>query len=178
MGGEAISTEPSAAYFLGQGALWGQLDLELTLEVLASELLVLPDIGVDHPADLLGAEQDAQAPVVHPTVVGDRFQVFDALPMQLGDEHRRNAAEAKAPDREGHAIGDAGDGLGGCGDDFVHVRNSTTTGGSSANVANRSRTFCHGEGIQKYMRVIRAIDLRSCVTSGRTVEFSYPLLRV
>ena len=120
-GVEGRDTGPAGAQPFGEGALRGQLDLELALEVLAGELLVLPDVGGDHPADLLGLEEDAQPPVVDAAVVRDDLEVGDAALVQLGDENGGDAAQAETADGERGAVRDALDGLGGAGDDFVHA---------------------------------------------------------
>ena len=66
---EAGDAGAAGAQPLGEGALRGQLDLELALQVLPRELLVLADVGGHHPADLFVAKQDAEPPVVHPQLL-------------------------------------------------------------------------------------------------------------
>src|SRR5690606_36972538 len=95
-------------------------DLELAGEVLAGELLVLPDVGGDHASDPLLHEQLAQAPVGDAAVVGNCLDLVDAGLEQRVDQHRRDAAESEAADREGRTALDVGDRLGGAGHHLVH----------------------------------------------------------
>ena len=75
---ERRDADAAGAQPLGERALRGQLDLELAVQVLALELLVLPDVRGDHPADPLVLEQDPEAPVVDAAVVARRLEVGDA----------------------------------------------------------------------------------------------------
>ena len=69
---------PAGAQPLGQGALRGQLHLELAGEELPLELLVLPDVGRGHPPDPALGQQQAQAPVVDTAVVAHDVEIGDA----------------------------------------------------------------------------------------------------
>ena len=77
-GEEGGDAGAAGAQPLGERALRGELDLELAGEVLPLELLVLADVGGDHPADPLVAQQDPEAPVVDAAVVGDGLEVGEA----------------------------------------------------------------------------------------------------
>ena len=79
-GEERRDPRAARAHPLGQRALRGQLDLELAGEVLPRELLVLPDVGRDHPPQPLLGQQPAQPPVVDTAVVRDRLEVGRARP--------------------------------------------------------------------------------------------------
>src|SRR6478735_7272549 len=114
------SATTAGAQPLGQGALRGQLDLELTGEVLARELLVLADVGRDHAPDPFVAQQDPETPVVDAAVVRDRLEVADARVVDRTDEHTGDAAEPETTDRQRHPVGDALDGRGRAGDHLVH----------------------------------------------------------
>ena len=92
---------PSA---LGQGALRIELELELAGEVLLGEQLVLPDIGGDHLPDLARLQQPAEPDAVDAGIIGDDGQVFhpgiaDRIRQGFGD-----AAQAKAPGHDHHAV--------------------------------------------------------------------------
>ena len=117
-GGDARAAGPHP---LRQGALRGQLDLELAGEVLPGELLVLPDVRRHHPAQPLLHQQPPEAPVVDAAVVGDRLQVARALRQQGVDQHRRDAAQAEAADREGRSRADVLHRSGGAAHHLVHV---------------------------------------------------------
>ena len=80
-------------------------------EVLPRELLVLADVGGDHPADPLVAQQDAEPPVVDAAVVRDGLEVAHPRIVQGGDQHARDAAEPEPADREGGPVDDPVDGL-------------------------------------------------------------------
>src|SRR5262249_37070032 len=89
---------------LGERALRIELDLELAREVLLGEQLVLAHVGRDHPLDLLGLEQKAQARAVDARVVGDDGEILhpglaDRLDQLLGD-----AAQAEAAGADQHAV--------------------------------------------------------------------------
>ena len=79
-GEERRDARAAGPHPLGQRALRGQLDLELAGEVLPGELLVLPDVRRHHPAEPLGHQQQAQAPVVDAAVVRHRLEVGRARP--------------------------------------------------------------------------------------------------
>ena len=97
------------------------------MEVLPRELLVLPDVGRDHPPDPVGEQQHAQAPLVDAAVVRHRLELVGALLEQRVDEHRRDAAQPEAADRDRRAARDVGDGLGGARDHLVHGRSSLSS---------------------------------------------------
>ena len=93
--------DAAGAQPLGQRALRRQLDLELAGEVLPLELLVLADVGADHPADPLVAQQDAEAPVVDAAVVRDGLEVGDAGVVDApAMSTLRDAAEPETADRQ------------------------------------------------------------------------------
>ena len=109
------------AQLLRERALRGQLDLELAGQVLPLELLVLPDVGRDHPADPLVAQQDAQAPVVDAAVVGHDLEAAHAAQVQLADQHARDAAQPEPAHGERRAVRDVRHGVRGAGHDLVHA---------------------------------------------------------
>ncbi len=78
-GEEGADAGAARAQPLGERALRGQLDGELTGEVLPAELLVLPDVGRDDPGDPAGLEQQAEPGAVDAAVVGHDGQVVGAL---------------------------------------------------------------------------------------------------
>ena len=127
-GEERRDARAAGPHPLGQRALRGQLDLELAGEVLPRELLVLPDVRRDHPPDPLVEQQPPEAPVVDAAVVRHRLQVVGALLQQRVDQHRRDAAQPEAADRERRAAGDVGHGLGGARDHLVHDGPPSSTG--------------------------------------------------
>lgn len=65
----------SSSEALGEGALRGELDLQLSSEVLLLEVLVLAHVTGDHALHLLGLQKLAQTEVIDTGVVGDAGQV-------------------------------------------------------------------------------------------------------
>jgi hypothetical protein len=98
---------------LGQRALRGQLDRQLAVQVLAGELLVLPDVRRDDAADPPLLEQEAEAGAVDAAVVGDHGQVVGPLLDERLDEEPRDAGEAEPADGQAGPAGDVGDRCGG-----------------------------------------------------------------
>ena len=125
-GGDPGATGPQP---LGQSALRCQLHLEFTRKVLAGELLVLPHIGADGPADPAVEQEDAEPPVVHPAVVADRLEIGGTLLVKRVDQGHRNTAEPKPAHGQRRTIGDIGHCLGGGRNNFVDHCNSLGTGG-------------------------------------------------
>ena len=100
--------DPGAAraHPLGQRALRRQLDLELAGQVLAGELLVLPDVRRDHPprsASRRAARPRPQSSTA--AVVRDRLEVVDAGVEQRVDQHRRDPAQTETAHRQRRAVG-------------------------------------------------------------------------
>ena len=62
-----------------------------------------------------------EAPVVDAAVVRDRLEVVGARLEQRVDQHRRDAAQPEAADRERRAVRDVGDRLGGARHHLVHA---------------------------------------------------------
>src|SRR5699024_310075 len=83
---EGGNSRPAGAQLLGQRSLRGELDLELTGQVLASELLVLTDIGGDDPTKSTVGEQNAQTAPIDTGVVRDHFEVLGSLVLERPDE--------------------------------------------------------------------------------------------
>ncbi len=104
LGVEGRDAGAAGAEALGQGALRGELHLQLAGEVLLGEELVLAHVGGDDLADLAGFNQHAEALAVHAHVVGDHGEVLDARIAHRLDQVGRDAAEAKASDGERHAV--------------------------------------------------------------------------
>ncbi|MCY1223887.1 hypothetical protein D9M72_360270 [compost metagenome] len=94
----------AGAEAFGEGALRGELHLQLAGKVLLGKELVLAHVGGDDFADLSGFDQDAQALAVHAHVVGHHGEVLDAGIADRLDQVSRDAAEAKASDGERHAV--------------------------------------------------------------------------
>ena len=118
-GEERPDAGPAGPHPLGQGALRGELDGQLTGEVLPAELLVLADVRRDDPGDPPRLEQQAEARAVDAAVVGDDREVVGALVEEGADQRPRDADEAEATDRQAGAGRDVGDGLVGAADDLV-----------------------------------------------------------
>ena len=104
LGEEGRDARAAGADALGQRALRVELQLQLAGEVELGEQLVLADIAGDHLLDLAAGQQDAQAEVVDPAVVGDHRQVLDARVADRRDQVLGNAAEAEAARHDGHAV--------------------------------------------------------------------------
>ena len=98
-----------------------ELHLELAGEVLPGELLVLADVGGDHPADPAFAQQRPSPQSSTPQLLLTTSRSPRARVEQGVDQHARDAAQPEAADRERRAVRDVGDRLGGAGDHLVHV---------------------------------------------------------
>src|SRR5699024_12690347 len=92
-GGDSRS---AGAPLLGQRSLRGEFDLELTGKVLASEFLVLTDIGGDDPPKSTVGEQNAQAAAVDTGVVRDHFEVLGSLVLECPDEEFGHTHDTEA----------------------------------------------------------------------------------
>jgi hypothetical protein len=113
---------PSNPQPLGQRALRGEVDLDLALQVLLGEELVLAHVGGDHPADLLGLQQDAEAEAVGAHVVGDDRQVAGAGVAQRVDEPERVPRQPEAADGDRHPVRhDVAERLVGAGPELGHL---------------------------------------------------------
>lgn len=77
---------------LSQGALRGELNLQLSCQVLPLKLLVLADVRRDHALDLPRLKEEAKAKVVDASIVGDDGEVLGTLLAKSGDEILRDAA--------------------------------------------------------------------------------------
>jgi hypothetical protein len=95
---------PTRAHALGQGALGAELHFQLACEILAFELLVLADVGRDHLADLLGAQQLADALGVDAGVVAGESQVLDPAVTHRIEQPLWQAAQAETAARDQQAI--------------------------------------------------------------------------
>ena len=98
--------DPRAArpHPLGQGALRVELQLQLSRQVLAHEFRVLADIGRDHLLHLPRLQQHPQTEPVHARVVRRDGQALDATVADRRDQQFRDAAQAKAPGGDQHAV--------------------------------------------------------------------------
>src|ERR1035437_4204776 len=83
------------------------------------ELLVLSDIGGDHPANLFVLEQSPQSYAVGSTVIGDDLQVGDPTFDQSIDKDHGEATDPNATAGDDRARGDVGNGLGRAGNRLV-----------------------------------------------------------
>ncbi len=118
----AAGTQP-----LGERALRRQLHLELTGQVLARELLVVTHVRTDGSSDAALLEQHTQTEAVGPTVVAHRLEVGGALVEKRADEDLRHSDQAEPADGDRRAVRHVCDGLGRCGNDFVHHGGQHTT---------------------------------------------------
>ena len=109
-GEEGGDAGPARPHPLGQGALRGQLHLELARQVLPGELLVLPHVGGDHPAQPPRAEQQAEPPVVDARVVRHHLEVAGPGLEHRLDQHRGDPADPEPAYRQRGAVGDVGHG--------------------------------------------------------------------
>src|SRR5690606_26830938 len=100
-GGDART---AGAQLLGERALRCELELELTTEELALELLVLPHVRRRHLADAPRLQQDPETPVVDATVVADDAEVLRALREQSLDESDRIARQTEPADGDGRPV--------------------------------------------------------------------------
>mmetsp|Transcript_110218 Transcript_110218/g.312653 ORF Transcript_110218/g.312653 Transcript_110218/m.312653 type:complete len:298 (-) Transcript_110218:9-902(-) len=105
-GGDAGAARPEP---LRERALRRELDLQLPAEVLLLEQLILADVRRDHPLDLPALQEQAQAEVVDPRVVGHCGEAADALALDSVDQVLRDAAEAESPDQHRGAVAKVGD---------------------------------------------------------------------
>lgn len=110
-GEEGRDAGAAGADLLGQRALRGQFDFQFATEQLLLEQGVLADIGGDHLADLPVFQQHAEAETVDAAVVRDHREVPDPAPADFRDQVLGNPAEAEAPGEDGHAVGQAFEGL-------------------------------------------------------------------
>lgn len=92
-GGNALAASSAA---LGEGALRGELELDLTGKVHLLKGLVLANVAGNHLLDLLGLEQLAKAGSVGAGIVGDRSKAGDlGLLENLVDQGIGNTTEAE-----------------------------------------------------------------------------------
>jgi len=99
--GDARATGPHP---LGQRALRIELDLQRAGQILALELLVLADIGRDHPAHLARGQQQAQAEILDAGIVRDDGEVSHAAIADRRDQGFGDAAKAEPARRDGHPV--------------------------------------------------------------------------
>lgn len=85
-------------------ALRGKVELELTVEVLLLEDGVDTDIGSMHLSDLVVLEEEGQAVLVGPTLIGDEGQVLGAPLSSSLDEVLGNAAQTETASNNSRAI--------------------------------------------------------------------------
>lgn len=119
-GEEGGDTAASGTQPFGERALGHQLDLQLTVEVLAGELLVLADVRAGDTGDAARCEQDAESAAVRTAVVGDHAESGGAAGVHRLDQHVRHPAQAESANGERCVIKDVGDRLGSRPFDFVH----------------------------------------------------------
>jgi preprotein translocase subunit SecA len=104
-GEKGRDTSATGTQLLGQRALRGEVELELTGQVLALKLLVLAHIGRDHFPDLTRAQQFAQAFAINARIVGRDGQTFDPAVHNRINQPFRDAAQAKTTDSNQLTVG-------------------------------------------------------------------------
>jgi len=120
-GEERRDAGAAGAQLLGQGALGGELQLQLAGQVLALELLVAADVGRNHLLDLPAEQQRTKTEVVHPAVVADDGEATLAGFAQRLDQRLGNTTQAEAAGGDGDVVvNDAGQGGMGVWVDLVH----------------------------------------------------------
>ena len=85
---------------------------------LEPQLVVLADVGGNHFADLALLQQQTEAKIVDPRVVGDAGHPADAAAYEFCNAVFRNAAQAKPAQHQGHVVGHPVEGGLGSGDHF------------------------------------------------------------
>jgi hypothetical protein len=81
---------------------------DFAAEVLAGELLVLPDIGAGDAGYPAGAEQLSETASIDAAVVGNHRQGGRTLGVQRVDQGEGHAAQAEPAHGEGGVVGDVG----------------------------------------------------------------------
>ena len=119
-GEEAGNASAAGTHLLRQGALRDQLELQLPLKVLPSELAILAHIGGGHLRDPVLGEQPPQTPVIDTAVVRDDREALGALGQQRLDELDRISRQPESGDGERCAVGNVGHCLRGAGHGLVH----------------------------------------------------------
>ncbi len=76
--------------------LRSKLDFKLAAKVLTLKLLVFADVRRDHPLDLLRLQQEAEAKVVHASIVAHNGQAFDFALEQASNKVFRDSTETKS----------------------------------------------------------------------------------
>jgi hypothetical protein len=105
---------------LGQRALRHEFNFKLTVEVLASELLVVTNIGADDTSRLAGLQQLAETYAVDAAIVRHEFKLVRVQLQQTRDQGGGNAAEAEPADRDARSGLDSAECLGDRSDGLVH----------------------------------------------------------
>ena len=85
------------------------------------ELLVLPDIGRDDPADLFVLQQLPEPYAVDPAVVGDDLKIADPGFDQSVDKDRGDATDPKTTGGDDRALADVRHGLARAGNHLVQA---------------------------------------------------------
>ena len=93
---EATDSRSSRTNPLGECPLGHQFHFDLALQELTLELLVLADVGGDHPADLVVLQEKANPEIVGSGVVADEHQIPRPPLGERADQQLRNAAQAEA----------------------------------------------------------------------------------
>jgi len=101
---ESRDTSTTSTKLLCESALRGQLELQLTLEVLTLELSILTDIRSNDLLDALIVKKDTETPSISTTVVGNNGEILDTKIVNCVDSAHGNTTETETTSEESITI--------------------------------------------------------------------------